>query len=163
MGDKLDRILEIERQLISQGRDTATDRCVIDTLIEGLLHGEDIDIRERCASALRWVSDDSVTAPLVESISNLQEASFVREMAIEAVSYHNIDVAIPALLECLRDTSPEVRYWAIDVIGVSGFSDAIAALKDLAEHDSAVIDTGGSIADAATRAIATILESNEPD
>jgi HEAT repeat protein len=111
-----------------------------DALVRLLLDSRDTCVRERSASSLRFVkTTPEVFDALVRVLDNVDEESVVREMAAEALLFHNPEQAVPALRRALQDASPNVRYWAIHTLSFMSASDVIPELEQIATNDTAVI------------------------
>jgi HEAT repeat protein len=119
------------------------------------------EVRKAAAYSLGQIGTSEVLDALLQTVSNGTEASSVRGMAVEALTYlrESSGHVVSTLRAVLGDPAPEVRFWAAFALGELGDP---AALEDLRRVTS---DTGkvpgyGSVADEAKEAIARIEERN---
>jgi HEAT repeat protein len=69
----------------------------------------------------------------------------VRGHAAEALALLQNKEAVPALIRCLEDKAPEVRFWCAYALGELGDRRALHALEQLAATDDTTLPGWGSI------------------
>ncbi|HEX2915737.1 MAG TPA: HEAT repeat domain-containing protein [Chloroflexia bacterium] len=65
-----------------------------------------------------------------------------RAQAVQRIAILNHPRLIPALLEALEDNSAEVRQRAIEALDLRGDATALAALRNVAQNDTTIIQAG---------------------
>jgi HEAT repeat protein len=125
-------------------------------LVDALLNDPDPTVRERAANELRFQKGTGITEALIKVLKNKDEYPLVLEMAAEAAGNHDVNKAVPALVSCLKNPSPEVRFWSVVSLGHSGCRKVIPRLRSIAKYDRREIQVFGSIAARARQAISEI-------
>jgi len=144
-----------------------TNTRIIGPLTEALRKDPDMGVRERATSSLRFLPDDPrITAALVESMGDTNEAPIVREMVAEALAYNaRLSEAVPALLAALNDPHENVRFWSASALAQCADAQALPSLERLLTDHTSVFEPGvpnaeawGTVAEAARTAIAGMQE-----
>lgn len=132
------------------------DKKSVRPLIDVLQGVEPTDKRIAAIHALGLIGDKRALKPLLHVLLLSGEDARVRGEAAEALSLLDDVRAIAALIKCLKDDSPEVRFWSAFALGEIGDGRALRALKRVAKTDSAVLIGWGSVKDEAVEAITSI-------
>jgi len=122
-------------------------------LIKVLRTHSNTEDRRFAAYALGMLHNRRATAALREALGDRNESSVVRGMAAEHLVYR--DEAIPDLMNGLRDTSREVRFWSAYALGEGRVKRALPGLRRLT-MDRSRVKGWWSVAREARWAIATI-------
>lgn len=125
-------------------------------LITSLLEAESVESRTAAAYALGFIGDKRALDPLLHVLLNHKEEAKVRGEAAEALALLRDTRAVVPLIECLKDDSPEVRFWSAYALGELGDKKALPELERLATIDEAVLPEWGKISNEAASAIESI-------
>lgn len=140
----------------------SSDASTTSRLLELLEPERRVDTRHAILYALSWHGDVGLCELMVRILEDRNEAPLVRGQASEGLAYmfgymkmdsREVEVAVKALLDSLRDPSPEVRYCALFALGATKHPPLIPALKELLADKTPVAGWVGTVADAASRAI----------
>lgn len=110
------------------------------------------EMRLAALHALGMLCSPRATTRLTALLGDAGEDDEVRADAAEALAHCPDDAIVDALLGCLDDPSPRVRYSAAYALGEQGSERAVAKLEELAAHDHADTPWG----DVASRAQAAL-------
>lgn len=125
-------------------------------LITALLNNTSIERRAAYAYALGLLHDKSAIEPLLTVLNNKKEEPEVRGFAAEALARLGDYRVVNHLIEGLKDSSVEVRFWSVFALGKIGDQRALPELKRIASQDKAVLSGWWEISKEATEAIEQI-------
>ena len=128
-------------------------RASVPRLIAVLSAGSDPAAREYAAYALGWIRDRRGLAPLLTVLRQPSAPPAVRAQAAHSVVLLGDHAAVPALVDCLGDSHPEVRFFSVYALGELPEAATVAALRPLARDDHDEVPGWGSIATEAKRVI----------
>ncbi|WP_205525464.1 HEAT repeat domain-containing protein [Pyxidicoccus trucidator] len=140
----------------------SADASTTSRLLELLEPERRIETRHAILYALSWHDDLALWGLMVRILEDRSEAPKVRGQASEGLAYlfnkvsadsREFEIAVKALLDALKDPSPEVRYCALFALGSSNHPPLIPALKEMLADKTPVEGWVGTVADAASRAI----------
>ncbi|RYZ40845.1 MAG: HEAT repeat domain-containing protein [Myxococcaceae bacterium] len=155
LGADSDAMIEASKRLSS-------DRSTTSTLLAMLETERRVETRHALLYALSWHGDLGIWDLLVSILADLREAPRVRGQAAEGLSYlfmsvrtdsRDFEVAVHALRDALKDSSPEVRYCAVNALGGTGHLPLIPVLQEMREDRTPVPGWMGSVGEEASRAI----------
>ena len=125
-------------------------------LIEALLSASSVEKRVAASYALGWIGDTRAFTYLESVILDRRADPRLRGQVAEALGLLRDARAVEPLTECIRDESPEVRFWSAYALGQLGDVRALAALKEVKATDHVVLPGWGKISDEAADAIEQI-------
>lgn len=128
----------------------------VQPLIVALQEDEDVKVRTAAAYGLGLLGDNHAVEPLVNKLADQNEDPQVRGQAAEALSDIRDNRAVTPLIAALRDTSVEVRFWAVFALGQLGDRQALPELERLAATDEAILSGWGALNKEAADAIESI-------
>ncbi|MFP2905711.1 HEAT repeat domain-containing protein [Pyxidicoccus sp. 3LFB2] len=120
------------------------------------------ETRHAVLYALSWHADLGLRELMVRILTDRQETPRVRGQAAEGLAYMfgymdkrspEFEGAVQALLDSLKDPSPEVRYCALFALGATRHPPLIPALQELLADKTPVEGWAGTVSDEAARAI----------
>jgi HEAT repeat protein len=126
------------------------------SLVRELHEGGKADTRAAAAYVLGFGRFGSARASLEEVLNDLNEDGFVRGHAAEALAYLQNKDSAAVLLRHLNDRDLGVRYWCIFSLGQIGDSEALSAIKQIAESADDQVYDGHSLRTEALDAITEI-------
>ncbi len=131
-----------------------------------LLDGETRpEARQGILYALSWHADLGTWGLMIRIFADPRETPAVRGQAAEGLSYMfyklqagcpEFEAGVVALLDGLKDGSPEVRYCAVHALGATRQRRFIPVLEKMLEDKTPVPGWMGTVADEAARAIETL-------
>jgi hypothetical protein len=122
--------------------------------------------RAAAVSALAFMFDDEAFEPLLTVLTETDELPTTRAAAAEGLGnlLQHADpesmrfrLARSVLIACLRDPSPEVRFWSAFALGCMKAEEALPHLRRLAASDRSTCPGWWAVADEARDAIQLIL------
>lgn len=131
-------------------------RRALKPLIRTMLSDEAEEARMAATHALGALGDSRALDAMAAVMNNLHETPQVRGMAAEQLVTVGGDRKLDQLRAALRDSSPDVRFWAAFALGEIGAAEALPDLQRLAETDEAVVPGWRSVKQEAQDAIALI-------
>ncbi|WP_244982099.1 HEAT repeat domain-containing protein [Corallococcus exercitus] len=156
--------------MIRAATNLSSDKSTTSTLL-GLLQGETrVDTRHAILYALSWHGDLGQWDLMVGLLKDPKESPLIRGQAAEYLSYdfmgvktdsQEFKVAVDALLEALKDPSPEVRYCAVNALGCTGHLPLIPALEEMRDDKTPAPGWVGTVSDEASRALEWIVGMHE--
>jgi len=112
--------------------------------------------------ALTWHADLATWGLMVRILADPREDPKVRGQAAEGLSYmfaytrsdsQEFENAVKALVDALKDPSPEVRYCAVNALGSTGHTPLIPVLQEMLADQTPVKGWAGTVGDEAARAL----------
>jgi HEAT repeat protein len=130
----------------------------VDALLATLAYDTSKSVRAAAIHALGVLSPPPATDAILSVLQNPQEDEALRADAAEALAHFRREGLVDALVEQLRDTSPQVRYSVAYALGQQGDSRAIPSLTEVAARDHAATPWG-SVASGALEAIDALMRN----
>ncbi len=121
-----------------------------------------MEVRQGILYALSWHADLGTWDLMVRILADPQETPKVRGQAAEGLSYmfykvppgsREFEASVAALLEALKDPSPEVRYCAVHALGSTRHRPLIPVLEEMLLDKTPVPGWMGTVGDEAGRAL----------
>ncbi|WAS87970.1 MULTISPECIES: HEAT repeat domain-containing protein [unclassified Corallococcus] len=146
------------------------DKSTTSTLLRFLEAETRVDTRHAILYALTWHSHLAQWDLMVGLLKDVQEPPLIRGQAAEYLSYNfsmvrtdsaEFEVAVKALLDALKDPSPEVRYCAVNALGTTGHLPLIPTLEAMREDKTPAPGWVGTVSDEASRALEWIVGMHE--
>jgi HEAT repeat protein len=125
-------------------------------LIIALLEASSAEKRSSAAYALGLLQDKRAVNPLLRVLNTKREEARVRGYAAEALARFKESKVADSLIKALKDSNPEVRFWATYALGQIGDRKALPALKHLAQNDNADVPNWWKVSEEASEAINNI-------
>lgn len=133
------------------------NRNAFGPLIEFMFNAEDANKRQAAAYALGNLHNKRAVGPLSEVLKNDKETSKVRGQACESLTGVGDKKVVAILMDALKDSSAEVRFWAAFGLGNLGDKQVIPELRRVAKTDKGVLTDWGAVSKEASAAIKRIL------
>lgn len=161
-----------EKVLGSLGEIGPEAKLAIPDLIDILLKDRNADIRSATASALGSIDrkDPSVIAALIAAFKD--EDANVAGLAALAIGMSKNDAAVPALMEVLEDSNPNLRARSVEALGLIGVKakEVVPALTqalkdsddDVRAKASEALGAFGAEAESAVASLTEALEDRIP-
>jgi HEAT repeat protein len=130
----------------------------LESLITTLINENNEEVAEAIVYTLGLLGDKAAFDILVNILQNTNKNPKIRGLAAEALADIRDQRAVMPLIEVLKDTSVEVRFWAIFSLGELGNEQALSELQTLALTDKSVLSDWGSIKEESLTAIHRIKE-----
>lgn len=145
-------------------------RRTLQPLIDAMLAAEHAEARAAAAYALGCIPNTGQreVGPLLQVVQNKDEAPRVRAQAAESLQCSREPRAVGPLIEALRDSSAEVRFWAafalgeLGGLGTPGASEAIPELERLVATDREVVPGWWSVSKEAADALDRLRTRTDP-
>ncbi|MGH2356919.1 MAG: HEAT repeat domain-containing protein [Candidatus Limnocylindria bacterium] len=120
----------------------------------------------RVASAAAWAlgmsGNRAAVRHLLMYLQRPNADPLVRGHVCEALGVLGSSAAVPLLLDQLRDTVPDVRYWAVYALGALQADSALPILQQMARSDRGMVVGHGSVRAEAKWAIQQIRRRSTP-
>lgn len=123
------------------------------SLVQVLNADPEPTVRACCAKALGWIVDEASEKALRATLDDPTQPEDVRGHAAEALSNFATQSSVEALINALRASEPEVRYWAAYSLGQLGADEALPELERIRDTDESSLATGESVRSEALDAI----------
>ncbi len=129
-----------------------------------------VDNRHGILYALSWHADMSAFDVMVRIVSDRNEVPVIRGQAAEGLSYAfsrlatnsaRFEAGVNALLEALKDPSPEVRYCAVNALGTTGHPPLASAIQGMLSDRALVPGWVGTVGEEASRALESLWASHK--
>lgn len=155
VGDNLQSTVEAAKALSSDK--TATSR-----LLALLAKESRVENRHAILYALSWHANLGTWDLMVRIFTDAREDPKVRGQAAEALSYmfayqrsdsKEFEAAVKALIDGLKDPSPEVRYCAVNALGSTGHLPLEPVIRGMLMDSTPVKGWIGTVGDEASRAL----------
>jgi HEAT repeat protein len=139
-------------------------------LLEFLETERRVDTRHAILYTLSWHADVGTWDLMVRILSDPHEDPLVRGQAAEGLAYtfdkvspgsREFEVGVKALLDALKDPSPEVRYCSLFALGATKHPPLIPVLKEMLADQTPVPGWVGTVASSAANAIEGIEWAEE--
>ncbi|WP_244221921.1 HEAT repeat domain-containing protein [Corallococcus exercitus] len=140
------------------------------TLLRFLEAETRVDTRHAILYALTWHGHLAQWDLMVGILKDVQEAPLVRGQAAEYLAYNFLNVrtdsaefkvAVDALLEALKDPSPEVRYCAVHALGNTGHPPLRPALQEMIQDRTPVPGWVGTVSSQASESMEWLESMHE--
>jgi HEAT repeat protein len=148
--------------MVEAARLLESDKSTTSRLIELLETERRVDTRHAILYTLSWHADLRTWDLMVRILSDPREAPLVRGQAAEGLAYsfsqvspgsREFEVGVKALLDALKDPSPEVRYCSLFALGATNHPPLIPMLKAMLADQTPVPGWVGTVAYSAAQAI----------
>jgi hypothetical protein len=164
LGRRLNSIVDEERADAAKGLGREDPSAVIDLVQRILATSSQLSIKRDAVSAIAYTRSDLALDALLALSVNGESEPEVRAQATEGLGYviqfksrghPRFGEIADALVALLGDSSPLVRVWAIQAIGVAFVKRARSALIELVLNDKSVVDDKcwGTVRDEARAAL----------
>ncbi|MGE6756588.1 HEAT repeat domain-containing protein [Corallococcus interemptor] len=146
------------------------DKSTTPTLLRFLEAETRVDNRHAILYALTWHSHLAQWDLMVGILKDVREAPLVRGQAAEYLAYNFLKVrtdsvefkaAVGALLEALKDPSPEVRYCAVHALGSTGHPPLLPALREMLQDTTPAPGWVGTVSSQASERIEWLEHMHE--
>lgn len=140
----------------------SADKSTTSRLLQVLEDERRVDNRHAILYALTWHANLATWGLMVSIFADSNETPKVRGQAAEALSYmfgyvgrdsKEFEAAVKALLDGLKDASPEVRYCAVNALGATGHLPLMPAITEMLADHTPVPGWVGTVSDEASRAL----------
>lgn len=148
--------------MVEAAKRLSSDPSTTSRLLELLATESRLENRHAILYALTWHANLGTWALMVRIFADRGEDPKVRGQAAEALSYMfarwrtdsgEFESGVRALLDALKDPSPEVRYCAVHALGATGHPPLIPKLTEMLEDETPVDGWVGTVGDEARRAL----------
>ncbi|RKH72916.1 HEAT repeat domain-containing protein [Corallococcus aberystwythensis] len=146
------------------------DKSTTSTLLRFLEAETRVETRHALLYALTWHGHLAQWDLMVGILKNVQEAPLVRGQAAEYLAYNflgvrtdstEFKVAVDALLEALKDPSPEVRYCAVHALGNTGHPPLLPVLQEMRQDPTPVPGWAGTVSSQASESMEWLERMHE--
>jgi HEAT repeat protein len=140
----------------------SADKSTTSRLLQVLETERRLDNRHAILYALTWHADLATWNLMVSIFADSNETPKVRGQAAEALSYmfayqrsdsKEFEAAVKALIDGLKDPSPEVRYCAVNALGSTGHPPLEPVIRGMLRDSTPVKGWIGTVGDEASRAL----------
>ena len=146
------------------------DKSTTFTLLRFLEAETRVETRHAILYALTWHGHLAQWDLMVGLLKNVQEPPLIRGQAAEYLAYNflkvrtdsvEFKVAVDALLEALKDPSPEMRYCAVHALGNTGHPPLLPALREMLQDTTPAPGWVGTVSSQASESMEWLESMHE--